>query len=104
MPHRWQLIQGHADKPYYEESPAHDVYKCEQCGEEANTLWILRHPDEVCPNNGCPWRLIIHLGEDMAARTLTAEEYAKLAAKTGGNANECKQVHRLLADGNDPES
>lgn len=39
----------------------------------------------------------------MAARVLTDEEYAKLAAKLDTTASQLKQVHRLLCDGHKVE-
>lgn len=39
----------------------------------------------------------------MSARTLTNEEYAKLAATLDTTASQLKQVHRLLCDGHKVE-
>jgi hypothetical protein len=47
--HRFALIIGDSNRPYYEASPSRDIYICEKCMTKVNAAWLLKHPEEICP-------------------------------------------------------
>ncbi len=49
--HKFKLIQGDVNRPYYEASPITDLYECEHCGMQVNTVWLQEHPEEACPKS-----------------------------------------------------
>jgi len=47
--HRFVLIRGNRYRAYFEASPISDIYQCEKCKTQVNTVWLQNHPEQACP-------------------------------------------------------
>jgi hypothetical protein len=56
--HLFKLIKGNVNRPYFEASPATDIYECEKCGGQVNSVYLQNYPEQACPKDDSSLRLV----------------------------------------------